>query len=377
MRDGYRVIDCDLHVMEPLDLWERFSDDRFKHRMPVVGSVRGGRRLIPQEFRDGARVRASLQPRDQANRMRKARDDKRYERARAARFDPASQLEAMDREGIDIGVLFHTLQLTVTAYDGIDPELAGGICRAANRWLAEFAMSDSGRLKATGHIPLHRVDESVCEARYAIEELGVLAVVSTSHPCEGRPLHDSYYEPLWELLEECEVPLCLHGMSINGSQVHISQRYPDIHALQHGAAHPIEMMLAVGSLTLGGVFERHPKLRVGCFEATCGWLPWWLARLDQEYEQFGDNLEQAKPSAPPSEHFKGHGIIACDADEDHLDHFIERLGEEHLAVSTDYPHDDSLYPVAIETFLKTNEQLPVEAKRKILWDNPCRFYGLD
>jgi len=35
-------------------------------------------------------------------------------------------------------------------------------------------------------------------------------------------------------------------------------------------AHPMEQMTAAASLILGGVLERHPRLRVGFMEAGCG-----------------------------------------------------------------------------------------------------------
>ena len=34
MKDGYRVFDSDMHVLEPADLWERYIDPAFRHRAP-------------------------------------------------------------------------------------------------------------------------------------------------------------------------------------------------------------------------------------------------------------------------------------------------------------------------------------------------------
>ena len=52
---------------------------------------------------------------------------------------------------------------------------------------------------------------------------------------------------------------------------------------------------------------------------------------------------------------------------------IDQMGCDHLVFSTDYPHVDSRFPYAIDTFLK----LPWsdEEKRKILWDNCASYYG--
>ena len=44
-------------------------------------------------------------------------------------------------------------------------------------------------------------------------------------------------------------------------------------------------------------------------------------------------------------------------------------------ISTDWPHDDSRYPEAIQTFLGL-DTLSDTSKRKILWDNCVRLYAL-
>jgi predicted TIM-barrel fold metal-dependent hydrolase len=54
---------------------------------------------------------------------------------------------------------------------------------------------------------------------------------------------------------------------------------------------------------------------------------------------------------------------------------IEELGDERILFETDYPHPDSKYPHAVETFL-AQERLSEASKRKILWDNALDFYRL-
>ena len=35
MKDGLRFVDSDMHIMEPPDLFDRYLDPRFKHRISV------------------------------------------------------------------------------------------------------------------------------------------------------------------------------------------------------------------------------------------------------------------------------------------------------------------------------------------------------
>jgi predicted TIM-barrel fold metal-dependent hydrolase len=56
-------------------------------------------------------------------------------------------------------------------------------------------------------------------------------------------------------------------------------------------------------------------------------------------------------------------------------HVVAELGDDNLVVSTDWPHDDSRYPHALDTFLGL-PGLSTENKRKALWDNCARLYHL-
>ena len=71
--------------------------------------------------------------------------------------------------------------------------------------------------------------------------------------------------------------------------------------------------------------------------------------------------ETAKLEAPPSEYFRRQCFISVDPDEDQVEWVVQKLGDETLVFSTDYPHSDSHFPEATNLFLK----LPLsEAKFK-------------
>ena len=40
MKNGYRFVDCDMHIMEPPELFDKYLDPEFKPR--VTSSVRRG-----------------------------------------------------------------------------------------------------------------------------------------------------------------------------------------------------------------------------------------------------------------------------------------------------------------------------------------------
>ena len=53
---------------------------------------------------------------------------------------------------------------------------------------------------------------------------------------------------------------------------------------------------------------------------------------------------------------------------------MEWFGDDNVVFSTDYPHPDSRFPHAVELFMKL--PLTENAKRKFLWDNCARLYGI-
>src|SRR5436309_13305703 len=169
MYQDYRVIDADGHGLEPVDLWERYIDPEFRHQAPrgvgvlgvdvlghVLPDVPGGLRLEAPDYTTGPAAR--------------------YGFAARRNFDAESQLEALDVEGIDVAVLYPSRGLYAASVNGIPRRLAGAICRAYNRWLAEFCSYAPSRLFGAGMVSLHDPEIAVREALYAVEELGMKAI---------------------------------------------------------------------------------------------------------------------------------------------------------------------------------------------------------
>ena len=46
MKDGMRFVDCDMHVMEPADLFDRYLDPKFQHRVISAPGRAGGTQMV-------------------------------------------------------------------------------------------------------------------------------------------------------------------------------------------------------------------------------------------------------------------------------------------------------------------------------------------
>ena len=137
---------------------------------------------------------------------------------------------------------------------------------------------------------------------------------------------------------------------------------------------PVELMLAVGKFCAGGVLERFPNLRVAFLEGNCSWLPWLLYRLDERSE-LRKELASEPLSLKPSEYFLRQCFISVDVDEDIVADVIRRIGDDNIVISTDYPHADSHWPHAVDSFMAIGD-LRTDSQKKILWDNCARLYGI-
>jgi predicted TIM-barrel fold metal-dependent hydrolase len=380
-RAGFKVMDSDIHVTEPRDLWLRYIEPRFKDRAPRFAPIQGS-------TMEGWQFEGKVFPAfmDQPERQRLARIRVQKARTRHVAIgryqdpaedlrgdDPKSMLKAMDREGIDVAIVFRTRGSHVLGVDGLDPQLSAAVCRAYNNWLGDFCATDRARLKHAALMPAHDVKLAVEEARRSVRELGAVTLVLSNHPVNSRPWYDAEYDPLWAEAERLGVPVAFHGFQM-AYQDHVGRRFMDNFVLAHAAAHPVEMMLALGSLITGGVFVRFPGLKAAFLEGNCAWVPWWLWALDERVEKFGDD-ERFPLSMPPSEYFRRHCWVSVDPDEHVVQHAIPTIGDDNIVISSDWPHDDSAYPRAIDTFLGL-EGVSAESKRKILWDNCARLYNL-
>jgi uncharacterized protein len=204
-----------------------------------------------------------------------------------------------------------------------------------------------------------------------------VAIIGTPNPVNGQHLHDETCEPLWNALEELDVPIGFHPTGNTSLKDDAGRRYvghANFQPIAHAIRNPVELMGAIASMTTGGILERHPRLRCAFLEGTCGWLPWYLWRLDEAWEKFGPGSE-VQISQLPSQYFFRQCYIATDADEKPLRQVVEAIGDDNIVVSTDYPHSDGLFPVAIEEFVRL-EGVADKTKAKILWDNCARLYKL-
>jgi len=391
-RQGFLIMDSDLHLMEPEDLWARYLDEPYRANPPKFFGAQK-QSLSPNKEDKGntdtifgmevqgqvipafANAQGAIRQSRELARRSRARHP-HFQVARARGFDPASTLAAMDIEGIDVAVMYGTRGRQILMHDDLAPDYAAALARAYNNWAHEYCQSHPERLKFAAQVAMHDIGLAVEEARRCVNEMGAVAIIGTPNPVNGLHLHDEAVEPLWNELERLNVPIGFHPTGNSSLKDDVGRRFVghnNYQPIAHAARGPMELMMAMASMTTGGVLERHPKLRCAFLEGTAGWLGWWLWRLDDHWEKFGPGCEQ-QLSMLPSEYFKRQCYIALDVDEEPAVEVIRQIGAEYFVCSTDYPHPDGAFPEAFKQFFGL--PLSDDQRRKILWENCARLYQI-
>ena len=190
-----------------------------------------------------------------------------------------------------------------------------------------------------------------------------------------RAWHDRAYDRIWAACEKHGLPVGFHGGGRSGllPDYSLGEIFADRLMMWHTFNQPLGCMAAVVSMIGGGVLERFPKLKVALLEGNCSWAPWLIHRLDEHWEWVGW-YEAADLSKKPSDYFRSNCFLSVEVDEEPVRYYVDCYGDENLVFSTDYPHGDSQFPHAFETFCK----LPIaeSSMRKIVGDNWSRLYDV-
>src|ERR1700688_2049950 len=230
MRNENRFIDSDAHVVEPNDLFEKYLEPKFRPWIPeawanyagsplgfgfkiVIETPNGARQVMPfgsDPMNDEALQRCGGGAFDPGARVALPGHDEAY--AEFAREDfPARMYPlAMDRAGIDYMVVYPTVGLLSTAAPELAPDAAAAIRRAYNDWLHDFCSQTAGRVFGAASVELRDAEAAAREARRCVKEFGFKAVHVNPVPVGKHRLYDSFYEPLWNALEDLDVPLAVH-----------------------------------------------------------------------------------------------------------------------------------------------------------------------
>jgi len=398
MPNGHGFIDSDAHIIEPEDMFEKYLDARYRSAMPKawanyrgeplgfgfevrIPNPDGGEYLMPfgrDPLRDPAQAdgKPHSGAQEAGERVFLPGNDEAYAEYAKQDFPPEIYPEVMQRVGIDYMVVYPTNGLLSVTVPNLAADTAAAYRRAYNNWLADFCAAAGGRVFGAASIDLRDAQEAAREVRRCVTEFRFKAVHINPVPvCEHR-LYDEFYEPLWETLEELDVPLAVHTGNGTAADEMLYYYLPRLRSAQTTVAFTIGNMLASTALIMGGVLERHPRLRVVHLESGAGWAAFWLDRLGAGVQGGFRGLDIEGLSMPPVEYFKRQCYISADPDDPGIRQVIDAIGDNNIVTATDFAHPEGRqYAWAVKEIMAL-PGVSDDSKRKIMWDNALRLYPI-
>ena len=144
------------------------------------------------------------------------------------------------------------------------------------------------------------------------------------------------------------------------------------------ASHEVETTFA--TFILSGILERFPRLKIISAELNCGWLAYFLHRMDRAFDSRGVRLQGSpfptKLTMKPSEYFRRQ-LFATFIDDPYGLAHRDEIGVDNLLWSSDFPHSATFWPHSREKIAEDFQGIGEEDKRKILSENVAKLYGFE
>jgi predicted TIM-barrel fold metal-dependent hydrolase len=392
-----RINDLDSHEMIPIELW----GDCFGET-----GVRFGEMFTANAAISGTGDRNSLML-DSVDDTLELTDDIVWKRAgwgsgvRApGAIDMDRRIEVLDFMGVRRQLVFFTglgMALLVhvstpefaKALFGIEGDISAndwsivqdlgytGI-RSWNDWVVEKSKIDPDRLRPVAVLLPEDLPAAVAEAERLIAGGVKALMIPCSVPPGGKSPADVALSPLWSLCEEANVPVLVHILAENILRSTAWNAVPEF-AVDSGfsaefigdpwsmSTQHIPAQNYLTTMILGGVFERHPRLRFGVIECGAHWVGPVAENLDRWATVFSRRVGRTL-SLKPSEYFS-RNIRVTGFTFEPIAQYIDRYGlEDVYCYGSDYPHYEGGTD-QLRTFAETMAPLGRETMEKFFVTN--------
>jgi predicted TIM-barrel fold metal-dependent hydrolase len=369
------VVDCDSHVMEPPDLWERFIEPRFRDRaIKIVKDPADGLEILMIDNQPV--LKGMLAGLGGANLPRQELfipGHKTYmDGCPPASYAPADRIRMLDEWGVNLGVLFPTVGIL---WDVPDNALATAYARAYNDWIYEFTCGARGRVVPIAHLALQDIPSALAELKRCLDR-GFKGIFLPPETIGGRRFSHPDFDPIWATCQEAGIPVCLHVIvRFNRPPGIIGQFYqPGEFRTVFGFALGgfAQVVPAMMTMVADGLFDRFERLKVLCVEAGCGWAPYIMDRMDQKAGLLGWTYPT---KLRPSDYFRRNIWVVAEPEERTIGATMELMGEDRVLWGSDYPHVDSNLE-APNLIRGSVASLTPERRRKVMGENARAVFNI-
>ncbi len=347
--DDMIMVSVDDHVVEPAHMFEGRVPARYKDRAPRYITRDDGTNAWVYEGGESTNVALNAvagRPPEEYGMEPTSLDE-----IRPGCWDINERVKDMDANGLLGSLCFPSFpqfcgQLFARTPD---KDLALAMVRAYNDWhIDDWCGTHPGRFIPCSLPAIWDADVLAAEVRRTAAK-GAHAVTFSENPHKlGWPsIYSDYWDPFWRACSDEGVVVCMHI----GSSSELVVTSPDAPIDTLITLTPMNIVKAAADLIWSPVLRKFPHIKFALSEGGIGWIPYFLERIDFNYQRhhvwtgqdFGDRL--------PSEVFNDH-VITCFIDDAFGVASRKFLNLDNVCWECDYPHSDSLWPFAPEAAAK-------------------------
>jgi predicted TIM-barrel fold metal-dependent hydrolase len=288
----------------------------------------------------------------------------------AGLWDLNVRVEHMDIEGVQKEINFPQTIMGFIHHPNL--EVREWIYRIYNEYTAKRNARNPGRFNGVAVCSNWWDPRKARESLLRIKELGFktyMVPISAGKSLEGKDI--SYGGPemdaFWDAADEVGLPVNFHI----GENIKFESRgaFGSL-TLQHVA--PFRKPL--GQLIFGGVFDRHPNLKVVFTEGGISWIPTALQDAEMIYDSYDTMLQPALKHRPS---YYWHNNCYGTFQNDLLGlKLLEYIGVDRIMWATDYPHAESSFGYTWSSMKSIVDATSPDDARKILGGTALELYKL-
>ncbi|KQX23450.1 MULTISPECIES: amidohydrolase family protein [unclassified Sphingomonas] len=361
---SYPIISADSHITETTDTYARYIDARYKDDAPFVVEENDSVAFAIKGMGTiaiGGAAAAGIAPAERKKAMR------RYLDLHRGGWDSSHRLADQDRDGVSAEVIYPTVGMILCNHPDLDYKDA--CFKAYNRWLSDYCDFDRSRLLGMGQTAM-KTPQAGIEDLAGIKAQGLRGIMMPGVP--GVEDYDSpVYDDFWAAAVDSGLPVAFHIIAAGGFTPPV--RGSKINTFMN---HVRGVQDILGMLIFGGVFERHPDLKVVCVEGDGGWIAHYAHKIDRAYTEHRHHLPTGDLKQMPS-HYLFQNLYFTFQDDPLAFRNADLVNWRRLLWANDFPHSDSTWPTSQSLLAEHTRFVTPEQKQAILSGNAAELFGID
>ncbi|MBV8684054.1 MAG: amidohydrolase family protein [Caulobacteraceae bacterium] len=362
-----KPISADSHITEPPNCYVDYIEPSFRDRAPVIKELDGvGDAFVVEGMATpvplGLLAAAGKDPKDITTGNVAFKDLWR------SGWDPKFRVADQELDGVGAEIIYPTVGMLICNHSDYDFKKA--CFEAYNRWLSDYCSEAPDRLFGMAQVSMRTPDDGVAELK-AARAAGFKGVMMPGDPAV-EDYDSKVYDKVWATAVELGLPLSFHILTTKSGSLAQNARGPRINGFLSIIRGNQDI---IGTLIFGGVFDRHPDLKIVCVEADAGWAPHYMYRMDHAYKRHRYWMKAPPLERMPSDYFR-ENVYMTFQDDYVAFQTANLVNPRRLMWASDFPHSDSTWPRSREVIEKQTAELTEEVRNWICHDNVAELYGI-